>query len=115
MSETGFCGFKNVGDYAIITIGDYNGFGRNSDPGSFFARLSDYIQNDTDKTLIKYPNEDTLPEMQGDCNNYPRVLWSYLVIAYGDYGTSPRFGWLMAENKDYILKMLQEGGPTSLE
>jgi hypothetical protein len=29
-----------------------------------------------------------------DCNQYMRTVWSYLVYNTGDYGTSPRFGWI---------------------
>lgn len=33
-----------------------------------------------------------------DCNDYIRVLWSVLVMEYGNYGTSPRYGWIENAN-----------------
>ena len=37
-----------------------------------------------------------------------QFLWMLLVLMYGDYGTSPRTGWLYMENKDEIIKFIDE-------
>ena len=34
------------------------------------------------------------------------IFWMILVLLFGDYGTSPRRGWLYIQNKDGILKLL---------
>ena len=34
------------------------------------------------------------------------IFWMILVLLFGDYGTSPRRGWLYIQNKDGILKFL---------
>ena len=35
-----------------------------------------------------------------------RVVWSILVIECGDYGTSPRFGWIY--NNELIIDIIRE-------
>jgi hypothetical protein len=49
-----------------------------------------------------------LPEWlkEYDCNHFLRVLWSILVIEYGDYGTSPRFGWIYTDTG--VKEVLEE-------
>ena len=37
-----------------------------------------------------------------------QFLWMLLVLMYGDYGTSPRSGWLYMNNKDEIIKFIDE-------
>lgn len=34
------------------------------------------------------------------------IFWMILVLLFGDYGTSPRRGWLYIKNKNEILKFL---------
>ena len=36
------------------------------------------------------------------------IFWSWLVLQYGDYGTSPRFGWIYVENARKILEIIEE-------
>lgn len=43
-----------------------------------------------------------------DCDYPMRLLWSTLVMRYGDFGTSPRTGWLLKETKDECVEELQE-------
>lgn len=43
-----------------------------------------------------------------DCDYPMRLLWSTLVVRFGDYGTSPRFGWLLQETKDECVEELQD-------
>lgn len=35
------------------------------------------------------------------------IFWSWLVLQYGDYGTSPRFGWIYEENSKRIFEIMQ--------
>ena len=59
--------------------------------------LYEYIKNN-DGIIIQYP--DRL--LSDDCNKPDRILWSVLVMEYGDYGTSPRYGWI--ENKQKAVE-----------
>lgn len=34
------------------------------------------------------------------------IFWMMLVLLFGDYGTSPRSGWLEIENKDEIIEFI---------
>lgn len=38
-------------------------------------------------------------------------FWEWLVLMYGDYGTSPRMGWIIPENvkplKDFFAKTIK--------
>lgn len=36
------------------------------------------------------------------------IFWSWLVLQYGDYGTSPRYGWIYAENARRIYNIIQK-------
>lgn len=36
------------------------------------------------------------------------IFWSWLVLQYGDYGTSPRFGWIYAENARRLYTIISE-------
>lgn len=36
------------------------------------------------------------------------VFWSWLVMMYGDYGTSPRFGWIESKNAEYLISVFEE-------
>ena len=43
-----------------------------------------------------------------DCDYPMRLLWSTLVMKYGEYGTSPRYGWLLKDTKEECVKELQD-------
>lgn len=34
------------------------------------------------------------------------IFWSWLVLQYGDYGTSPRFGWIYKENAKNLYAIM---------
>jgi len=36
------------------------------------------------------------------------ILMGAIVHMYGDYGTSPRFGWIDAEHKQHVIDILNE-------
>lgn len=48
-------------------------------------------------------------------DNQFEIFWMILVLLYGDYGTSPRSGWLYANNKDKIIKFINRITKTALE
>lgn len=36
------------------------------------------------------------------------IIYGYIVMMWGDYGTSPRSGWIESEHKASIIKELEE-------
>ena len=43
------------------------------------------------------------------------IFWMMLVLKFGNYGTSPRYGWLEMENKNKIIKFIDDITKLSLE
>ena len=43
------------------------------------------------------------------------IFWMMLVLLYGDYGTSPRSGWLEIKNKDKIINFIDKITKTTQE
>ena len=39
-------------------------------------------------------------------DNQFEIFWMMLVLQFGDYGTSPRSGWLEMDNKDEIISFI---------
>ena len=48
----------------------------------------------------------TRPDSIGDPNSLMGILWSILVVNFGDYGTSPRYGWIECEHLDECIDFL---------
>ncbi len=48
--------------------------------------------------------------LPGDPDTFLRVIWSILVCMYGDYGTSPRFGWIWQHDSAiaFLDKLIDE-------
>lgn len=67
--------------------------------------------NDFIKQLVKVNPENNRIETTNDMDMF---IWSMLVLAYGDYGTSPRSGWI-TDFSDYdmfidkLLDTIMEG------
>ena len=36
------------------------------------------------------------------------IIWMILVLLFGEYGTSPRSGWLEVKNKDDIISFIDQ-------
>lgn len=47
-------------------------------------------------------------ETNSKIDDFGGIFWSWLVLQYGDYGTSPRFGWLYPEAARIVLKTIQD-------
>ena len=86
---------KQITVESFVDLADYNGY------HDELVKLYNYIKTDNeDEYVIGFP--DWLSEYDHD--HFLRVFWSILVIEYGDYGTSPRFGWLQKENVALFLE-----------
>lgn len=46
------------------------------------------------------------PEGEDFKDNQFEIFWMILVLQFGDYGTSPRSGWLETDNKDEIISFI---------
>ena len=44
-----------------------------------------------------------------------QVLWMIAVVLFGDYGTSPRFGWILKENEEAFHKWILDITKTGRE
>ena len=52
--------------------------------------IYEYIKQE--EVTASYPHD--LGILSDDADSPDRILWSVLVMEYGNYGTSPRFGWI---------------------
>lgn len=52
-------------------------------------RIYNYLKETADKSQVSYPDW-----LSDDADAPDRILWSVLVMLDGDYGTSPRYGWI---------------------
>lgn len=84
---------------SLITVLWYNGF------EDEMTNLIRYLES------CKESKQAILPKdwYQLDANHPMRLLWGVLVMEYGDYGTSPRSGWIDDFSCINILKEELEG------
>lgn len=95
---------------ALNAIVDYNGL---------FPVILEWIKygdniiyNDSSTTIIPYPHNYLLdPPNIGDTSQL-QIFWMLLVLLFGDYGTSPRFGWINADRwkecKEFINTLCKD-------
>ena len=68
-------------------------------------KLYEYISKyDHNIPQVPYPHDEDILSKDHDAPD--RILWSVLVMEYGDYGTSPRFGWIQKPQK--VKEALEE-------
>ena len=74
----------------------------------------DLINQKTDGNYLR--TDDNLKEKHEEFDNDQfEIFWMMLVLLYGDYGTSPRSGWLYIENKEKIIEFIDKITKTSTE
>ena len=55
-----------------------------------------------------YPDFEKMYNLtQHECGQV-QIFWMLLVLRFGNYGTSPRYGWLEMEHKEEIIKFLTD-------
>ena len=70
----------------------------------YYNRDTDYLVELTEEILGRV--EDTFPCYKWtDMGN---IIFGMIVIRYGDYGVSPRAGWIDEEHKQNIIDELKE-------
>lgn len=72
------------------------------------------------KEIISIYDEDRFihvlrPEEDIFKNEQFEIFWMMLVLQYGDYGTSPRTGWLEMDNKTKIITFIDKITKTAQE
>lgn len=87
---------------ALATVAWYNGWSEK------LCEIRDYIKSEIEK-----PHEDrfwiiVFPKFLDDINPdlYPRVIWAMMVEMFGNYGSSPRFGWIERNKSRKALKWI---------
>jgi hypothetical protein len=86
--------------HAMVTSYDYN----RSD--AHLLRLIKNVlirANDWNPPVIPY-NSDEFKDVREDAD----IFYGTLVNCYGDYGTSPRYGWIESENKKDVIQALED-------
>lgn len=82
---------------ALLDVLKYNGFELD------ITEVINYIDTNENDEIIPFPHFLDVY----DHDNPIRIFWSVLVMLYGDYGTSPRFGWIEVANKQKCLNELK--------
>lgn len=88
---------------SLLWVLSYNGYDES------IKKIYEYICSfDDEIPLIPYPSDEKILSENPDAPD--RILWSVLVMEYGDYGTSPRYGWIdkPRKPKEEIEKWLCE-------
>lgn len=98
---------KNIIDI-LDSIVWYNGI------GDILLKLKEDITNSEGETYSKL-KDDLKYKYDEFSNNQFEIFWMMLVLMYGDYGTSPRSGWLNMENKNEIISFIDQITKTTKE
>ena len=88
---------------SIVTSYDYN----RSD-----AHLLRVIKNVISRFEDKGPSVYNFIE---DVREDADIFTGVIVLLYGDYGTSPRYGWLDSDKKDAVMKALKDEFESELQ
>lgn len=87
---------------ALDSVIWYNCYGENV---LGWIKYGDAIVNNSEWNIIMCPFDDLKN------NTGLTIIWMILVDMFGDYGTSPRSGWIERENwnecKNFILKITE--------
>ena len=81
------------------------------DPRIFWALQSVVWYNGLSEYLLKFMDEEPTanyihkPEYM-ECKEF-EIIWMILVSLFGDYGTSPRSGWIYKDNWNECKKFIK--------
>lgn len=74
--------------------------------------VCNYTTDDQFDELLKHIEEKEhyggIPYPEFELTERNQLLWEILVIVFGDYGVSPRRGWLKVKYKDRIINCLKD-------
>lgn len=94
---------------SFLSIAFYNGY--EEDVNDIVECLKESLKNDL--TFENSYKSISRPDWQSKygrskVDEFGGIFWSWLVLQYGDYGTSPRYGWIYMYNARKILEIIQE-------
>jgi len=74
----------------LLTVGEYYGW------GDEIERMFRYILKEYEANKNAKYEGISIPDyiVKEHMDDYIRILWSTMVCEYGNYGTSPQYGWL---------------------
>ena len=72
----------------------------------FLFKIKDEIKNGVGIDEVGQYTLSGYEDRHENIDEQEEIFWMILVLLFGDYGTSPRRGWLYIQNKDGILKFL---------
>ncbi len=87
---------------SLLWVLGYNGYEQQ------IKDIYEYIKQA--EVAASYPHD--LGILSDDADSPDRILWSTLVMEFGDYETSPRFGWINKTQRaiDCFEQFIAEGG-----
>lgn len=93
-------------DLTLKTLGTivwYNGW------YDILQKIKIYLQNElkqhnNEPTYYGFDKPDFLKDFDADL--FPSIIWSILVLQCGDYGTSPRTGWVEKGKVHYAIEII---------
>lgn len=88
---------------SFLSVFWYNGY------SGCLEKLKDYIEENKKSKHVDYPDHI----LKYDVNSIDGILWSTLVVMFGEYGTSPRFGWIDEVGEclyflDWFIKLFED-------
>ena len=74
----------------------------------------DLLDSNDNGNYMKW-NDKLEPKYEYFSDNQFEIFWMMLVLMFGDYGTSPRSGWLCLDKKEKIIEFIDKITKTSQE
>ena len=90
--------------HSFLSLAFYNGY--EDDVKDILKALKTAFYSDDKYKSIMRPDWKKYKNYKVD--EFGGIFWSWLVIQYGDYGTSPRFGWLYRQEAREIADFIEE-------
>ena len=90
--------------HSFLSLACYNG--HEDDIKDILRALKVAFYSDEKYKAITRPNWEGYKDSKMD--EFGGIFWSWLVIQYGEYGTSPRFGWLYPGAAREIAEFIEE-------
>ena len=66
-----------------------------------------YNRNDEDVIMLCEEVKDRICAYNANCTDDGDIFYGMLVLLYGEYGTSPRTGWMESDDKE-IIEIINE-------
>ena len=90
--------------HSFLSLACYNGY--EDDVQDILKALEVAFRCDDKYKAVMRPDWKRYKDSKID--EFGGIFWSWLVIQYGDYGTSPRFGWLYPREAREIANFIKE-------